>query len=237
MERSDVFVDAVSRLERIAEEAGVSREIVDALRNPSSTHIATLPVRMDDGATHHFQAFRCRYSDFLGPAKGGIRYHPGVTRAEVQALALWMTLQVRGGRHSLRRRQGRRRGRSQEPVSVGARTPLASLHAGHGGRDRPGSGRSGSRRVYERADHGLDGRRVPGDPPCQGAVRDHREADRARRVPGPRRGDGGGVRSSFSRTSRSAADWTRRTRVWRSRASGTRGHRWAASSRKRDIAS
>lgn len=92
MERPDVFIDAVSRVERIAAESGVSSDLVEALRNPRSTHIATLPVRMDDGATRHFQAFRCRYSDVLGPAKGGIRYHPQVTRAEVQALALWMTL-------------------------------------------------------------------------------------------------------------------------------------------------
>ncbi len=92
MERADVFKDAVSRLERIGEQAGVSPELIDSLRTPRSTHIATLPVRMDDGATRHFLAFRCRYSDVLGPAKGGIRYHPRVTQAEVQALALWMTL-------------------------------------------------------------------------------------------------------------------------------------------------
>ncbi len=92
MERPDVFVDAISRLERIGEQAAISPEIIDSLRAPRSVHIATLPVRMDDGATRYFQAFRCRYSDALGPAKGGIRFHPGVTKAEVQALALWMTL-------------------------------------------------------------------------------------------------------------------------------------------------
>lgn len=92
MQRADVFADAVSRLERIGELAAISSEIIDGLRMPRSTHIATLPVRMDDGATTHFQAFRCRYNDVLGPAKGGIRYHPDVNLAEVQALALWMTL-------------------------------------------------------------------------------------------------------------------------------------------------
>jgi glutamate dehydrogenase (NADP+) len=47
---------------------------------------------MADGSLRHFPAYRCRYNDLLGPAKGGIRYHPAVTLAEVQALALWMTL-------------------------------------------------------------------------------------------------------------------------------------------------
>jgi glutamate dehydrogenase (NADP+) len=66
--------------------------VVDTLRQPRVVLTADLPVRMDDGSTRHFLAYRCRYSDALGPAKGGIRYHPAVTLAEVQALALWMTL-------------------------------------------------------------------------------------------------------------------------------------------------
>jgi glutamate dehydrogenase (NADP+) len=88
----DVFQDAVARLERIAAAAGVAAEVVDALRQPEAVLTADLPVRMDDGGTRHFLAYRCRYNDALGPAKGGIRYHPGVSLAEIQALALWMTL-------------------------------------------------------------------------------------------------------------------------------------------------
>jgi glutamate dehydrogenase (NADP+) len=88
----DVFQDAVARLERIAAAARVAPEVADALRQPKAVLSADLPVRMDDGRTRHFLAYRCRYSDALGPAKGGIRYHPGVTLAEVQALALWMTI-------------------------------------------------------------------------------------------------------------------------------------------------
>jgi glutamate dehydrogenase (NADP+) len=47
---------------------------------------------MDDGATNFFTGYRCRYNNSLGPTKGGIRFHPGVSMAEVQALALWMTI-------------------------------------------------------------------------------------------------------------------------------------------------
>ncbi len=88
----DVFEDAIARLERIGRSADVPPGIIDALRHPRSTHIATLPIRMDDGSTQRFQSFRSRYNDVLGPTKGGIRYHPGVCLAEIQALALWMTL-------------------------------------------------------------------------------------------------------------------------------------------------
>jgi glutamate dehydrogenase (NADP+) len=89
---SDVFQDAVARVERIGREAGVGHEVVAALRQPEAMLTASLAVRMDDGSTRYFVGHRCRYNDVRGPAKGGIRFHPGVTPEEVQALALWMTL-------------------------------------------------------------------------------------------------------------------------------------------------
>jgi len=92
MSNFNVFHDAVSRLERMGKEAGVGADLIDVLRKPKATLSASLPVRMDDGSRRYFEAFRCRYNDALGPTKGGIRYHPGVTRDEVQALALWMTI-------------------------------------------------------------------------------------------------------------------------------------------------
>ncbi|MGI9590840.1 MAG: Glu/Leu/Phe/Val family dehydrogenase [Myxococcota bacterium] len=88
----DAFQDAVARVERIGEAAGVADEVIDALRRPKAVLSADVPVRMDDGSTRHFEAFRCQYNDVLGPTKGGIRFHPEVSQAEVSALALWMTL-------------------------------------------------------------------------------------------------------------------------------------------------
>jgi glutamate dehydrogenase (NAD(P)+) len=38
-----------------------------------------------------FTGYRVQYNITLGPAKGGIRYHPGVSLDEVTALAAWMT--------------------------------------------------------------------------------------------------------------------------------------------------
>jgi len=79
----DVFEDAVARVERIGREAGVAEEVIDALRRPKAVLSADVPVRMDDGATRHFEAFRCRYNDALGPTKGGIRFHSEMSQAEV----------------------------------------------------------------------------------------------------------------------------------------------------------
>ncbi len=92
MEATNVFSDALARLRRIGEETGARADVIESLMQPYATLMASVPVRMDDGATRYFTAYRCRYNQTLGPAKGGIRFHPAVTIEEVQALALWMTL-------------------------------------------------------------------------------------------------------------------------------------------------
>jgi glutamate dehydrogenase/leucine dehydrogenase len=45
---------------------------------------------MDDGSIEVFEAYRSQFNGDRGPYKGGIRYHPGVTRDEVKALSGWM---------------------------------------------------------------------------------------------------------------------------------------------------
>ncbi len=65
-------------------------------------------------------------------------------------------LEVRGGQHSLRRRQGRSHLRPQEyePRRAGAHDP--PLHIGDHRHHRAGEGRSRARHEHQRADHGLD---------------------------------------------------------------------------------
>ncbi|MCW8885183.1 MAG: Glu/Leu/Phe/Val dehydrogenase [Motiliproteus sp.] len=92
MATTDVFEDALERVREIGADAGVSAEVVESLLHPKAVIKSALPVRMDDGSTRYFTGYRCRYNDVLGPTKGGIRYHPQVTQAEVQALGLWMTI-------------------------------------------------------------------------------------------------------------------------------------------------
>src|SRR5439155_462381 len=49
------------------------------------------PVQMDNGEIEVFTGYRVQYNTTLRPAKGGIRYHPGVNLDEVTELAAWMT--------------------------------------------------------------------------------------------------------------------------------------------------
>jgi len=61
------------------------------LTTPKRQIIVSCPVLMDNGQVEVFTGYRVQYNITLGPAKGGIRYHPGVTLDEVKALAAWMT--------------------------------------------------------------------------------------------------------------------------------------------------
>lgn len=92
--RDAIFQDSIKRARQIGEDAKISAEVIEGLMRPQATMQASIPVRMDDGSIHYFTAFRCRYNTVLGPAKGGIRYHPDVTQSEVQALGLWMTIKT-----------------------------------------------------------------------------------------------------------------------------------------------
>jgi len=61
------------------------------LTKPKRQIIVACPVQMDNGTIEVFTGYRVQYNITLGPAKGGIRFHPDVTLDEVAALAAWMT--------------------------------------------------------------------------------------------------------------------------------------------------
>jgi len=88
---SDLFAGARQRLDEAARHLDVHDDVMEQLRYPKETLAATLHVRMDDGSTRSFKAWRCRYNDSRGPTKGGIRFHPDVNIDEVMTLAFWMT--------------------------------------------------------------------------------------------------------------------------------------------------
>jgi glutamate dehydrogenase (NAD(P)+) len=61
------------------------------LTHPKRQITVSCPVLMDNGEIEVFTGYRVQYNITLGPAKGGIRYHPDVSLDEVTALAAWMT--------------------------------------------------------------------------------------------------------------------------------------------------
>ena len=88
---NSLFSDASKRLETALKYVVISEDAVEHLKYPKSSLSVSIPVRMDDGSLKVFQGHRVRYDNTRGPAKGGVRYHPGVSLDEVQSLAFWMT--------------------------------------------------------------------------------------------------------------------------------------------------
>ncbi len=88
----NIFQSAISRLDEAFVSSGINPEVLEKLKHPKQIVEVAVPVRMDNGTLKIFKGFRVRHNDSRGPTKGGIRFHPQVTRDEVMALALWMTL-------------------------------------------------------------------------------------------------------------------------------------------------
>ncbi|WP_066415863.1 Glu/Leu/Phe/Val family dehydrogenase [Halorubrum aethiopicum] len=64
--------------------------VLTRLKNPERVLETNLTFERDDGSLETVRAYRSQFNGDRGPYKGGIRYHPGVTRDEVKALSGWM---------------------------------------------------------------------------------------------------------------------------------------------------
>ena len=64
--------------------------VIERLQNPERVLETNLTFERDDGSLETVRAYRSQFNGDRGPYKGGIRYHPGVTRDEVKALSGWM---------------------------------------------------------------------------------------------------------------------------------------------------
>lgn len=87
----EMFLEQVTRVEPYL---GEWSPWIDTLRRPRRALIVDVPVQMDDGGIAHFEGYRVHHNTSRGPAKGGVRFHPGVTLPEVMALSAWMTIKT-----------------------------------------------------------------------------------------------------------------------------------------------
>jgi glutamate dehydrogenase/leucine dehydrogenase len=82
---------ALQNFDAAADAIGLDDDTRTMIKYPERVLTVSVPVRLDNGHIHRFEAYRVQHSSVRGPAKGGIRYHPQVTLDEVKALATWMT--------------------------------------------------------------------------------------------------------------------------------------------------
>ena len=86
-----VFGDAMAYFNEAAALLNLEPGMRAILTHPSRQVIVSIPFQRDDGTLDVYTGYRVQYNFARGPAKGGIRYHPGVSLDEVTALAFWMT--------------------------------------------------------------------------------------------------------------------------------------------------
>ncbi len=89
--RENPFEIAKEQLRKVAQAFAIDPNLVKVLSECKKAIEVSIPTSMDDGSTEVFQGYRVTHNVARGPSKGGIRYHPDVTRDEVKALAMWMT--------------------------------------------------------------------------------------------------------------------------------------------------
>ena len=88
---NNVFGAMLQEFAGAARLLGLEEGLWKVLTHPKRQIIVSCPVMMDNGKIEVFTGYRVQYNITLGPAKGGIRFHPDVSLDEVKALAAWMT--------------------------------------------------------------------------------------------------------------------------------------------------
>lgn len=93
-ESTDVFKSTQTIIKLALDKLGYSNEVYELMKEPLRLLTVRIPVRMDDDSIKIFTGFRAQHNDSVGPTKGGVRFHPGVTESEVKALSIWMSLKA-----------------------------------------------------------------------------------------------------------------------------------------------
>ena len=90
-EHGSIFAAMLQEFDEAARLLQLEPGIWKILTHPKRQIVVSCPIQMDNGEIEVFTGYRVQYNITLGPAKGGIRYHPDVSLDEVTALAAWMT--------------------------------------------------------------------------------------------------------------------------------------------------
>jgi len=91
-QKSGLYEEALKPMKKAATILNLGADVVEALSSPERALIVSIPIRMDDGKTKVFTGYRVQHNTARGPAKGGVRYNPGVCWDEVRSLAYWMSI-------------------------------------------------------------------------------------------------------------------------------------------------
>ncbi|MFH1322049.1 MAG: Glu/Leu/Phe/Val dehydrogenase [Bacteroidota bacterium] len=91
MIRENLTKNVNIQLDKAADLIGLDTELRKILQFTQNEIKVHFPVKMDDGRIEVFIGYRVQHNNWLGPYKGGLRYHPTVNIDAARALATWMT--------------------------------------------------------------------------------------------------------------------------------------------------
>jgi len=89
---NDVFSNALKQLDKAQAVRKWDEKELNLIKQHKLILSAKLKIKLDNGKTKKFYAYRIQHNNARGPTKGGIRYHPNVTQQEIKALSFWMSL-------------------------------------------------------------------------------------------------------------------------------------------------
>lgn len=88
----NTFENATTQLKIAAKVIKLDRNLLKILENPQRIIEVYLPLISNKEEVVIYKGYRVQYNNFLGPFKGGLRYHPQVDLDEVKALSFWMMI-------------------------------------------------------------------------------------------------------------------------------------------------
>jgi len=90
-ESESALETARRQLHTAAAHLDLDGNVLARLDHPTKVHEVTVPIEREDGTVDVFTGYRAQHDSVRGPYKGGLRFHPGVTRDECVGLSMWMT--------------------------------------------------------------------------------------------------------------------------------------------------
>lgn len=91
LETLNPFEIAQKQIKSACDKLNTDPAVYEILKNPMKVLEVSFPVKLDDGTIKTFIGYRSQHNNAVGPFKGGLRFHPAVTKDEVKALSTWMT--------------------------------------------------------------------------------------------------------------------------------------------------
>src|SRR3990167_5536619 len=86
------FDSALKRLKEAAAMIKLDPAMVEVLSVPQRVIELNVPLKKENGELVTFKGYRVQYNNWLGPYKGGLRFHPAVDMDEVKSLSFWMLI-------------------------------------------------------------------------------------------------------------------------------------------------